>query len=137
MPATSKQAASRVENLLGFERRYATLDGHTVTFETYHRDVDMAPLFHGLPDDRCQSPHWGLLLRGRLVFRYEGHEEVITAGEAYYAPPGHTARVDADTELVEFSPNVPLAQAHEASVRNMGVVLSDPGQLAGDEVRAA
>src|SRR5215831_10956479 len=51
---------------------------------------DMAPLFRGLPDDRCQSPHWGIVVKGRLTFTYADGEDVIEAGEAYYAPPGHT-----------------------------------------------
>ena len=28
-----------------------------VGFETYNEDSDIAPLFEGLPDDRCQCPH--------------------------------------------------------------------------------
>ena len=130
MTATSKREASGSVNLLGIDRRYQTLDDHTVSFETYHRDVDMAPLFRGLPGDRCQAPHWGMLLSGRIVFRYEDQEEVIEAGQAYYARPGHTARVAAGTELVEFSPAGPLAQAEEVSVRNLVAALSDPDSIA-------
>ncbi|MBN2112570.1 MAG: cupin domain-containing protein [Acidimicrobiia bacterium] len=130
MPAISKQAASRIENLLGIERRYQTMDGHTVTFEKYHRDIDMAPLFRGLPDDRCQSPHWGVLLSGRIVFSYRDEEETVTAGQAYYARPGHTARVASGTELIEFSPTAPLTEALEVSVRNMSAALSAPESLA-------
>ena len=39
-----------------------------VGFETYTADADLAPLFEGLPDDRCQCPHWGYVLRGKLVY---------------------------------------------------------------------
>jgi hypothetical protein len=30
-----------------------------VEFEAYHKPLDIAPLFKGLPDNRCQCPHWG------------------------------------------------------------------------------
>jgi WD40 repeat protein len=49
-----------------------------------------SPLFVGLPDNMCQSAHWGYLFKGKLRFTYKDHDEVISAGEAYYAPPGHT-----------------------------------------------
>jgi len=136
MPTTSKQAAAQAVNLLGIERRYADMDGHTVSFETYSRDVDMAPLFRGLPGDSCQSPHWGVLLSGKVVFRYGDEEEVVTAGDAYYARPGHTALVAAGTELVEFSPSAPARQAEGVSVRNMVAALSDPDSIATASLEA-
>jgi hypothetical protein len=37
----------------------ATEGGYTVGCETYTADADLTPLFKGLPDDRCQCPHWG------------------------------------------------------------------------------
>ena len=42
-----------------------TLEGTTVGFESYSADADFAPIFTGLPDDRCQSRHWGVVLKGR------------------------------------------------------------------------
>ena len=39
-----------------------------------------------------------------VAFRYDDREERYEAGDAYYAPPGHTPVLYADTELVEFSP---------------------------------
>ena len=69
--------------------RYVELDGYTVSFETFHTDIDPAPLFRGLPDDRCQCPHWGIVVSGRLEVRYADREETFTAGDAYYMPPGH------------------------------------------------
>lgn len=78
--------------------------GMRVGVETYHDAFDDAPLLVGLPEDRCQCPHWGYLRSGRLTWRYADHEEVVEAGEVYYAPPGHTLAADAGTELIEFSP---------------------------------
>ena len=136
MPTASKQTAAETVNLLGIERRYAVLGDHTVSFETFSRDVDMAPLFRGLPGDSCQSPHWGVLLSGKVVFRYGDEVEVVNAGDAYYARPGHTALVAAGTELVEFSPSAPAQQAEGVSVRNMVAALSDPDSIAATSLEA-
>lgn len=43
-------------------------------FETYTADADLAPLMKGLPDDRCQCPHMGYVLRGRVTFRFADRE---------------------------------------------------------------
>jgi hypothetical protein len=64
---------------------------------------DSAPLFKGMPKG-CECPHWGYLLKGRMRVRYADHEEVITAGEAYYLAPGHIPVMEEDCEMVEFSP---------------------------------
>jgi len=37
----------------------------------------MLPMFFvGLPDDRCESPHWGYMISGELTFRYADRDEV-------------------------------------------------------------
>ena len=65
---------------------------------SYTEDADMAPLFVGLPDDSCQCPHWGIVLKGSLTYHYKGGSETIGAGEAYFAPPGHTPELHAGTD---------------------------------------
>ena len=119
MPGTSKDQAPIALDEDVIEGRYVELGGYTVGFETYKADVDPAPLFAGLPDDRCQSPHWGVVLRGKLVFRYADHSETFGAGDAYYAPPGHLPLVFEGTEVVEFSPTVELGQTMAVLERNM------------------
>lgn len=105
MPKASKATASETVAMDGFEGRYEKLDGgYTVGFETYLEDADPSALFKGLPDDRCQSAHSGYVVRGRVAFRYADREEVYEAGDAYYAPPGRTPYLYANTEVVEFSP---------------------------------
>jgi hypothetical protein len=86
------------------EGRYVELGDTTVSFETFRADEDPAPLFSGLPGDRCPCPHQGVVPAGRLVMRYADHEETYTAGDAYVAVPGHLPLVFAGTEIVEFSP---------------------------------
>jgi hypothetical protein len=43
--------------------------------ETFPAGLDTAPLLLGLPGDGCPCPHWGYVLRGSLVVRYDdGHD---------------------------------------------------------------
>ena len=104
MPKIAKQDIDEVVRLEGYEGRMARLGSYTVAFETYTKDADPAPLFKGLPDDRCQCPHWGVVLKGSVTFRTADGEMTAGPGEAYYAPPGHLPVLRAGTEVVEFSP---------------------------------
>jgi hypothetical protein len=71
--------------------------------------VDFTPLFKGLPGDLCQCPHWGVVTAGSINLRFaDGTEEVVTAGEAYYWPAGHTGWTDEGVVLVEISPAAQL-----------------------------
>src|SRR5437660_12106494 len=67
MPRTRKDEAPVVIDEAEITGRYVELDDYTVSFEAFHADVDPAELFRGLPDDRCQCPHWGYVVSGRLV----------------------------------------------------------------------
>jgi hypothetical protein len=62
MPHTNKASAPVSLDIPELEGRYVDLGGYTVGFETYKADVDPAEFFRGLPDDRCQCPHWGVVL---------------------------------------------------------------------------
>jgi hypothetical protein len=67
--------------------------------------VDTTPLFEGLEGDLCQCPHWGFVLSGQLTTTdAQGIEETVQTNDLFYWPPGHNVRVDADAEVVMFSP---------------------------------
>ncbi|MGB8650955.1 MAG: cupin domain-containing protein [Mycobacteriales bacterium] len=104
MPRTSKAEAPVGVDEDVIEGRYVELDDLTVGFETHKADVDPAPLFAGLPDDRCQCRHIGYVRSGKVVFRFADHDETYSAGDAYVAGPGHVPLMFAGTELVEFTP---------------------------------
>jgi hypothetical protein len=97
------------------------VDWGTMTVETgiVRQSIDLSPFFKGLPDDRCQCPHWGYVLKGQLRYIFAEHEEVYSAGDTYYAPPGHTPIMEAGCEYVEFSPAHELAATVEVVTRNM------------------
>ena len=61
----SKQTASQSMALEGYEGHFEELGGYTVGFENDTADADLAPLFAGLPEDRCQCAHLGYVLRAR------------------------------------------------------------------------
>jgi hypothetical protein len=91
-----------------------------VAFEGFPTGMDTRPLFEGLPGNRCQCPHWGMLLKGRIRILYADREEIISAGQAYYLPPGHNLVVEQDCELVELSPKGEYEKTLQAVARNSG-----------------
>jgi hypothetical protein len=99
--------------------RNAQLDDFTVAFEEYHVDADGTPVFRGLPRDRCQCPHWGVVVSGEIRLRCRDGEETYRAGDAYYARPGHVPVVTAGSEVIEFSPTVELAKTMAVVAANM------------------
>lgn len=92
-----------------------------MTIEAGHirKDINTESMFKGLPDDRCQCPHWGYVLKGRMRFKFADHEEVYSAGELYYAAPGHTTFLEAGCEYIEFSPTEEYDKTMEVAERNM------------------
>jgi hypothetical protein len=119
MPKVSKDSAAHVDDHGPVEDRHEDIDGYTVNFVSFRADVDAAPLLHGLPGDSCSCPHWGYVLKGRLTYRFAGHDEVFEAGDAFYLPPGHIPVAEAGSELVQFSPVAELKLVDEAMMANM------------------
>ncbi len=67
--------------------------------------VDTTPLFMGLEGDLCQCPHWGYLVSGQLTTTdADGVKETVNANDLFYWPAGHNVKVNADAEIVMFSP---------------------------------
>ncbi len=67
--------------------------------------VDTTPLFQGLRGNVCDCPHWGFVLRGQITTTdASGNQETVVANDLFYWPPGHNVKVDADAEIVMFSP---------------------------------
>lgn len=72
---------------------------------TLSAGVDTTPLFQGLEGNLCQCPHWGFVLRGQLTITYsEGPQETVKTNDLFFWPPGHNVKVDADAEIIMFSP---------------------------------
>lgn len=83
--------------------------------------TDMAPVLKGLPNDRCPSPHWGIVLEGSLhLIHADGSEETAKAGEIYHWPAGHTAVVDEDVVFIEVGPVGPMRQFGDHARKVLG-----------------
>ena len=136
MPSASAETASETIALEGVEVRLEHLDGgYSVCFESHSADADLAGLFRGLPDDRCQLPRWGYVLSGRTGFRFGDREETYEAGDAYYVPPGHTPVHHAGARLVEFSPTDVLGPTIHAVLSNLRGAAATPAQGAAQGQR--
>ena len=120
MPGTSREKASETVELEGYEGHFEKVEGgYTIGFETYTADADLSPFFDGLPDNQCQSPHWGYVIKGKIKYTFGDREETFETGNAYYAPPGHTPTLYAGTEVVEFSPTKELQRTIDVVSKNM------------------
>ena len=119
MPRTRKDEAPIEVDAPVIEGRYVQLDDWTVAFERFPIGSDPSPLFKGLPDDRCQCPHWGYVVSGELTVNYADATETLRAGDAYYLRPGHLTVLTDGTEVVEFSPTVELEQTMAVVGANM------------------
>ena len=95
-------AVIRQRKDFGEMKGYGKISGE---YFTLAKGVDTGPLFSGLEDNLCQCPHWGFVLKGELTTTdAAGVEETVGAQDLFYWPPGHNVRVDADAEIIMFSP---------------------------------
>ncbi len=80
--------------------------GMTVCFNELPKGTDFTPLLQGLGNDSCHCPHWGYVTEGKILIKYDdGQDETVNAGEVFYWPAGHTAIVQEDVKLIDFSPS--------------------------------
>jgi AraC-like ligand binding domain len=119
MPKASKESVTEVKDFGVAVDRTGDLGGYTVNFVSIRQDHDLAPMLSGLPGGRCQCPHWGYVLKGRVTVRYADHEEVCEAGDAFYMPPGHAPAAEAGTEIIQISPSDQLQETDAAIARHM------------------
>ena len=116
----SSEGPARVERMPGFAGRYVEADGFVLGLESFDEPTDFTPMYRGLPDDLCQSHHWGYVIKGRMIFHRPEGDEAFEEGEAYYAGPGHTGEVGLPgTQVVEFSPSDEYAQTMAVVAKNL------------------
>ena len=120
MPKVSKESATRGGDYGVVVDRADEVEGYSINFTTFREDIDATPLMKGLPDDRCQCPHWGYVIAGRVTFRFEDREESFEAGDAFFTPPGHVpVKHEPGSEVVMFSPAEELHKTEAVMMRNM------------------
>lgn len=105
MRATTKTQAPIAIQDGGVELRLQELGGGiSAGFVSLPAGADLRPATKGLPDDLCQCPHWGYLLKGRVKMHTRNGEHIYEAGQAFYWAPGHAPEALEDSEYVDFSP---------------------------------
>lgn len=83
--------------------------------------TDIAPLLKGLPEDACQSVHWGYFQSGTALVTYtDGASERCTAGDFFHWPAGHSVCIEEDATIVMFSP----ADDHGRVLDHLGAQLA-------------
>jgi hypothetical protein len=100
-----------------YETRTAEWGDYIAYFERIPGGLDYSAYY-----ESCECPHWGYIFKGRIRFVFSDGDEIVSAGEAYYAPPGHKFEVLEDTETIEFSPTFEYRQHMEKVARNMQAV---------------
>ena len=118
MPKVSKASAANVEDHGVVEDRHEDVDGYTINFVAFREEVDGTPLLKGLPGDKCNCPHWGYVLKGRVTYRFADHDESFEEGDAFYLPAGHIPIVEAGSEIVQFSPAAELKVVSDTMTKN-------------------
>ena len=118
MPSASREELPLQEVVPGYSTRLADWGGITVGFEKAHKGQDASAMLRGLPDDRCQAPHWGYLFSGRIVVDYADRQETIVGGQAYYIEPGHRLSFEEESEALEFTPTEALEATLAVARRN-------------------
>lgn len=94
--------------------RYAEWGDLAVRHLDLPAGTDLVPALKGLPNDRCASPHWGMILEGALHLEHaDGQRDVAHAGEAYFWPAGHLAWTDERTVFFEVGPVAEMRRVHE------------------------
>lgn len=78
--------------------------GMNVSVYEIHQTLDCAPLCKGLLNDQCQVPHWGFILEGQMRCKFSDREEVYSAGDVFYHPPGHTTVWESGLVYIAFTP---------------------------------
>jgi mannose-6-phosphate isomerase-like protein (cupin superfamily) len=119
MAKASSATADNVKDFGVAIDRASELEGYTVNFVSIKQSHDLAPMLAGLPTGKCTCPHWGYVLKGRVIVRYDDREEVLEAGDAFYMPPGHAPEAEEGTELIQFSPAAELAAVEAAIMAAM------------------
>ena len=127
MPSASHDGLPEQEIAPGYSSRFADWGGVTVAFEKAHAGQDASEMVKGLPDDRCQAPHWGYLFSGKMVVDYGDRQESIVGGQAYYIGPGHKLTFESDCEALEFTPTDALEQTLDAVRRNYAAGEAEAG----------
>lgn len=103
------------------ETKYVELGDMAIRHARIPAGTDFGPVLKGLPNDRCPSPHWGIVLEGSIRLEHaDGTVETANAGEVYFWPSGHTATSSDGAVFIEVGPVAQMREFHEHALRVFG-----------------
>ena len=94
------------------EVRMAEAGEMTMLWSKLRKGADFGPTLAGQPNGQCSAPHWGYVIKGKLLLRTDHGEEVYSGGEAFYMAPGHVLVALEDSESVDFTPTEALTRMY-------------------------
>ena len=113
IPVMMQAPGTILRNLPGY-------GGMTVAFNELPAGTDLTPFLVGLENNSCHCPHWGYLVQGTMRMKYDdGTEEVVTAGDVFYFPAGHTGIVEEDVKLIDFNPTKEFGEVMDHIAKKM------------------
>ena len=113
IPVTMQAPGTTMRALPGY-------GGMTVAFNEVPAGTDLTPLLQGLPNNSCHCPHWGYIVEGEMLVRYDnGTEERLTAGDVFYLPSGHTGVVEKDLKIIDFNPTKEFSEVMDHIAKKM------------------
>jgi len=113
IPVTMEAPGTIMRGLPGY-------GGMTVAYNEIPAGTDFSPLLQGLKNNSCHCPHWGYVVEGELLVKYDnGTEETLTAGDVFYLPPGHIAIVAKNLKFLDFSPEKELTEVMSHIAKKM------------------
>jgi hypothetical protein len=104
-------------NAGGLELRFSPVGSMILSFYQIPKNTDFASLLKGLPEDMCQCPHWGYLLKGKMLVHTKTGEEIVKSEQVFYMAPGHMPEFLEDCELFEFAPAAEFKQMMDHIMR--------------------
>lgn len=113
IPTTMQSPDTTMRALSGY-------GGMTVAYNELPAGTDFTPLLQGLENNSCHCPHWGYVVEGSIRLIYDnGTEETVNGGDVFYWPAGHTAIVEKDLKLIDFSPEKEFSELMDHVAKKM------------------
>ncbi len=81
----------------------------------------------------CELPHWGVVLDGDMAITYRDDVELVSRGDAYYAPAGHRFETADGATFIDYTPLDELDGRHPIPVYRRTLV----DRLIAAEARSA
>lgn len=103
-----------------FELRMREEGDMIVNFVKMPAGADFAEPFAQLEGGRCQCPHCGYVLKGRIYTDSEAGRQTYDAGDVFYWAPGHVPGAIDDSEYVDFAPKAEFLELIDGVRKAMG-----------------